>query len=1091
MFLSDVSIKRPVFATMMMVALVVLGIVSFNRLAVDEYPDITYPIVIVQSSYPGASPEVMERDVSRPIEEALNTVQGLKELTSSSLNGSSIVRVQFNLDVDVMAAQQEVQSKVARIRRALPPEMEEPIILRFDPNERPIMSIAMQSGERPMRELTSLAEQVVSPRLQSVTGVGGINLAGTETRQIRIEINPDAMRSYGISVPQVISALRDENQEVPAGRVTRGETEDLIRITGRIVDPAAFASIAVAVRNGVPVRLGDVATVVDGAADRRTAALLGEGGSGPDQPALALDILKISGSNTVAVADSVRAAAAALERQLPADVKLRVIRDDSQKIREGLADVELTIVLGAVLTIAIIYLFLNSWRSTIITGLTLPVSIISAFFIMWVFGFTVNTMTLLALSLAIGLLIDDAIVVRENIVRHVHMGKDHVRAAKEGTDEIGLAVFSTTLAVVAVFIPVAFMGGMIGRIFFQFGVTVTFAVLVSLFVSFTLDPMLSSVWPDPDHENADGTPTKRMNPIRRVGLAFDRWFERTADKYPAKLDWALRHRAIVMAGAVASVVAAGVIYPFLGFTWLPEVDNGEFNVNLRTPPGSSLQYTVGKAEYVSRFLRSKPEVEFTYTTIGGGFRGTSNSGQIYVKLKSRHERDKDLFAIQNELRQELRKMTGVRPTITGSRSIFGGFGQPIQINVQGPEENRLKLAASQVLEKIRQTEGAAEPNSSDEGQIPQLDINVDRQQAWAAGIGIADVAATLQPVFAGQRATRWEDPLGYSHDVVVVYPDSLRTNAADISELMIPSGATDPATGRAAMVPLSQVAEVKTNLAPQQINRRSLERQVSVSAGVLPGYSMGEVAGRVRLAIDSLGLPLGYRTIFGGDVQNLEETKGYVLAAIGLAVVFIYLILASLFGSFFQPLAIMLALPLSFIGVALALLLTNGNINVMTMIGIIMLMGLVTKNGILLLDFSNQQRARGASRHDSLLQSGRIRLRPIIMTTVAMIFGMLPLAFAIGEGAEQRAPMARAVIGGLITSTLLTLFVVPVMSTVLEDATAWIRAAVPAAIGTIRKGRGGEGKPGAPPKAPARPQPPAPEPVAAMHLRMAKETGKD
>ena len=1091
MFLSDVSIKRPVFATMMMVALVVLGIVSFNRLAVDEYPDITYPIVIVQSSYPGASPEVMERDVSRPIEEALNTVQGLKELTSSSLNGSSIVRVQFHLDVDVMAAQQEVQSKVARIRRALPPEMEEPIILRFDPNERPIMSIAMQSGERPMRELTSLAEQVVSPRLQSVTGVGGINLAGTETRQIRIEVNPDAMRSYGISVPQVIAALRDENQEVPAGRVTRGETEDLIRITGRIVEPAAFSNIAVAVRNGVPVRLGDVATVVDGAADKRTAALLGEAGTGPDQPALALDILKISGSNTVAVADSVRAAAAALERQLPADVKLRVIRDDSRSIREGLSDVQLTIVLGAVLTIAIIYLFLNSWRSTIITGLTLPVSIISAFFIMWVFGFTVNTMTLLALSLAIGLLIDDAIVVRENIVRHVHMGKDHVRAAKEGTDEIGLAVFSTTLAVVAVFIPVAFMGGMIGRIFFQFGVTVTFAVLVSLFVSFTLDPMLSSVWPDPDHENADGTPKKRMNPIRRVGLAFDRWFERTADKYPAKLDWALKHRAIVMAGAVASVVAAGVIYPYLGFTWLPEVDNGEFNVNLRTPPGSSLQYTVDKAEYVSRFLRSKPEVDFTYTTIGGGFRGTSNSGQIYVKLKDRHERDKDLFAIQNELRQELRKMSGVRPTITGSRSIFGGFGQPIQINVQGPEENRLKLAASQVLETIRKTEGAAEPNSSDEGQIPQLDIDVDRQQAWAAGIGIADVASTLQPVFAGQRATRWEDPLGYSHDVVVVYPDSLRTNAADISELMIPSGATDPASGRPAMVPLSQVAEVKTNLAPQQINRRSLERQVSVSAGVLPGYSMGEVAGRVRLAIDSLGLPLGYRTIFGGDVQNLEETKGYVLAALGLAVVFIYLILASLFGSFFQPLAIMLALPLSFIGVALALLLTKGNINVMTMIGIIMLMGLVTKNGILLLDFSNQQRAKGETRHDSLLQSGRIRLRPIIMTTVAMIFGMLPLAFAIGEGAEQRAPMARAVIGGLITSTLLTLFVVPVMSTVLEDAVAWVRASVPGAIGRIRKGRGGEGKPDAPPRAPTRPRPAAPEPVAAMHLRMAKESGKD
>src|SRR5688572_23228071 len=648
MFLSDVSIKRPVFATMMMVALVVLGIVSYNRLAIDEYPDITYPIVVAQTSYPGASPEVMERDVSRPIEEALNTSQGLKEIVSSSLNGISIVRLTFHLDVDVMSAQQDVQSKIARIRRALPPEIEEPVILRFDPNERPIMSIAMQSGERPIRELTSLAEQVVSPRLQSVTGVGGINLAGTEVRQIRVELNPEMMRAYGISVPQVTAALQRENQEVPAGRVTRGPTEELIRITGRIVEPQAFGRIVVAVREGVPVRLSDVATIVDGAADKRTAALLGETGSPSDEPALALEILKIAGSNTVEVADSVKAAALALERQLPADVKLRVTRDDSQKIREGLADVQLTIILGAVLTIMIIYLFLNSWRSTIITGLTLPVSIISAFFIMWVFDFTINTMTLLALSLAIGLLIDDAIVVRENIVRHVRMGKDHVRAAKEGTDEIGLAVTSTSLAVVAVFIPVAFMGGMIGKIFFQFGVTVTFAVLVSLFVSFTLDPMLSSVWPDPDAEGGHhGPPPPRSrNPIRKIGLAFDSWFERVADRYPNWLRWSLGHRLLVMGAAAGSIVLAALIYPFLGFTWLPEVDGGEFNVNLRTAPGSSLEYTVEKAQEVSAFLRTQPEVEFTYTTVGGGFRGSTNNGRVYVRLVPKSERDRSQEEIQ-------------------------------------------------------------------------------------------------------------------------------------------------------------------------------------------------------------------------------------------------------------------------------------------------------------------------------------------------------------------------------------------------------------------------------------------------------------
>ncbi len=1058
MFLADLSIRRPVFATMMMVALVVLGLVSYKRLAIDEYPDVTYPIVIAQTTYPGASPEVMERDVSRPIEEALNTVQGLKEIGSTSLNGISLVRLTFNLDVDVLAAQQDVQAKVARIRRSLPPEIEEPVIQHFDPNDQPIVSVAMQSKDRSLRELTSLADEVVSTRFQAIPGVGGINVNGGETRQIRVELHPDAMRSYGIGPPQVIQALQRENQEIPAGRITSGVNEQLIRVTGRIVDPRAFGAIVVAVRQGVPIRLGDVATIVDGRADVRNAALLGEGKD--DAPAVALDILKISGSNTVEVADSVRAATEQLGRQLPADIQMRIIRDDSRRIRSSLSDVELTILLGAVLTIMIIYLFLNSWRSTVITGLTLPVSVISAFFVMWVFGFTLNTMTLLALSLAIGLLIDDAIVVRENIVRHVQMGKDHVTAAKEGTSEIGLAVVSTSLAVVAVFVPVAFMGGMIGKIFFQFGVTVAFAVLVSLFVSFTLDPMLSSVWPDPDAEAGAHADEKRMNPIRRAGHKFDRWFEGVADSYPHKLGWALNHRGKVLAGALLSILLAGFILPRLGFTWLPDVDGSEFNVQIRTAPGSSLAYTVTKAKEVSSFLRSQPEVAFTYTTIGGGFRGTPNSGGIYVRLVPRKERKRSQDEIQTALRKQLSRIPGIRPSIMGTPSIFGGRRQPITINVQGPEESRLKVAATQVLNAIKTVPGVAEPNSSDEGQIPQLDVNVDRQQAWAAGVGINSIAGTLQPLFAGQRATRWEDPQGFSHDVVVVYPDSLRQSAADIANIAIPSSNMDPATGNPAMVPLTQVAEVKGGLGPQQIERRNLERQVSISAGVLPGFGMGDVAANAKTTIDNLGLPVGYHTVFTGDVQNLNETKGYVGSALLLAVVFIYLILASLFGSFFQPFAILMSLPLSFLGVSLALLITKGNLNVMTMIGIIMLMGLVTKNGILLVDFANQQRAAGHARREALLSAARIRLRPIIMTTVAMIFGMLPLAFALGEGSEQRAPMARAVIGGLITSTLLTLFVVPVVYTLLEDGVAWVRNELPARVrglgasGTKRRGKG-------------------------------------
>ncbi len=1027
MLLSDISIKRPVFATMMMVTLVVLGVVAYQRLAIDQYPDVTRPTVVVQTAYAGASPEVMEREVSKPIEEALNTVQGVRTVTSTSSEGSSQVRVELELGTDVMSAQQEVQSKVARIRRGLPQDIQEPVIIRFDPNDRPIMSVAMQSDSRPTRELTDIANEMIATRMEAVNGVGGVNVVGGAAREIRVELDPNELRAYGVSPQQVTQALQRENQEVPAGRIEHDISERLVRVTGRITDPSAFADVVVGVRRGTPVRVRDVGKVVDGTAERSSSARLN------GNAAVSFDVLKVSGSNTVEVADRVRAAIAEIDETLPDDITLTVIRDDSKAIRASLSDVQKTILFGAILTIAVIYLFLNSWRSTVITGLTLPVSIISAFFIMWVFSFTVNTMTLLALSLAIGLLIDDAIVVRENIVRHASQGKDHVQAARDGTSEIGLAVVSTSLAVVAVFIPVGFMGGQIGRIFFQFGVTVAFAVLVSLFVSFTLDPMLSAVWADPDIEHHGETGAPHGGPIRRVALAFNRLFERIAGHYPGGLEWALRHRFLVLAGAGSTVVASFILLPILGFQWLPVTDSGEINVSFRAPPGASLDYTVDKGQEVSQFLQGLPEVLYTYTTIGGGFGAGANGGTILVELKPRAQRKRTQQDIETALRGQLRQIPGVRASITPARSIFGGAGQPLSILVQGPEMSRLKIAAADVLSAMQRVQGVADPTSSDDGEIPQLNVNVDRQQAWNAGVGVSNIAQTLQPLFAGQRATEWEDAQGYTHDVIVEYPDSLRTSAADVANIPIPSSTTDPRSGQPVMIPLAQVADIQSGVGPQQIQRQSMERQVTVSAGILPGYVTGKVADDVERELSTVSLPAGYHTVFSGEVQNLQETKGYVLEAIILAVIFIYLILASLFGSFLQPLAIMLALPLSLIGVALALWVTNGTLNVMSMIGIIMLMGLVTKNGILLVDFTNQQREAGSDRKDALLTAGRVRIRPIIMTTASMIFGMLPLALALGEGAEERAPMARAVIGGLLTSTLLTLFVVPVMYTLLDD----------------------------------------------------------
>jgi HAE1 family hydrophobic/amphiphilic exporter-1 len=1013
MFLSDISIKRPVFATMMMVALVVLGVASYKRLAVDEYPDVTYPIISVNVSYPGASPEVVEREVARPIETALNTVDGLYELTSTSSEGSANIRLQFKLGVEPTKMQPEVSAKVGRIRRQLPRDIQEPIISRYDPNDQPILTVAVLSKERSLRELTDLGDQVIRPRLESVNGVGGVQLSGAATREIHVEVDPAAMRAYGLSPIQISSALDGENREVPAGRINKGTTERGVRVTGRVVDPRDFRDIVVAVRNGTPVRVRDVATVLDTIAERRSVSLY------KDTVALSLEVLKISGSNTVQVADNIKGVLKEIERQLPADVNLRLTRDDSRRIRSSLEDVQITIIAGAILTVLII----------------------SSFFAMWALGFTVNTMTLLALSLAIGLLIDDAIVVRENIVRHVAMGKDHHQAAKDGTDEIGLAVFATTMAVVAVFIPVAFMGGQIGKIFFQFGVTVSFAVIVSLFVSFTLDPMLSSVWYDPDAtDHGDDAAYAKAGPIRRIALRFDRWFERMADHYPAGLRWAMKRRWLVVAGAVGSVLLAGVIYTQLGFTWMPDFDGGEFNVGFRTAPGSNLQFTLARARELDGYIRKEFDADLQFTSLSTGGRGGGiNNGYINLRLKPRKERPHSQFEIQTKLRGALGQFPGISASIGQTMTIFGGRGAPITVNVQGPEPQRLKLIASQVLDAMKKVPGLAEPQSSDEGNIPQLNINVDRQQAWSAGLGINGIANTLQPLFSGFRSTTWQDPAGFTHDVVVIFPDSLRRTDSDVANLLINGSGVDSRTGLPVGVMLSQVADIKPGVGPQQIERRALERQIRINAQVLPNTPIGDVADRVKIAIDSLVLPPGYRTVFTGSVQDLNDTKRYVGDALILAVIFIYLILASLFGSFLQPLSIMLALPLSFLGVMLGLLVTHGTINVMSMIGIIMLMGLVTKNGILLIDFVNQRREEGADRLTAILESGRIRLRPIIMTTVAMIFGMLPLALALGEGAEQRAPMAHAVIGGLITSTILTLFVVPVAYSLLDDFQLWLR----------------------------------------------------
>ncbi len=1026
MFLSDLSIKRPVLATMMIVALVTLGVFAYRRLAIDQWPNIEFPFVGIQTNYPGASPEAVEREVTKKIEEAVNPVSGVKEISSISTEGFSQVFIQFRLGVKVAEAQADVRAKLDAIRLELPKDIDPPVVSKYDAQGDPILTFSLSSAGMSLRDLTTLAEETISKRLENIPGVGNVSVEGGVRREIHALLQPDRMQALGVSPDMVVAAVERENTDVPAGRVDRGHREELVRVKGRIPEPAGFNSIVVAERGGEPVRLSQVARVEDAQEEARDAAFVN------GERAVAISVRKVSGGNTVQIADDVHAAVGKLNKSLPAGVVIAPIRDNSVQIRDSVDDVRKTLVEGAFLTILIVFVFLNSWRSTVITGLTLPVSVISSFVAILAFGFTLNTMTLMALSLVIGMLIDDAIVVRENIVRHVERGEDHFTAARNGTAEIGFAVLSTSLSIIAVFVPVAFMGGIVGRFFFSFGITVAFAVLVSLFVSFTLDPMLSSRWYDPQAEG------HRQNGFVGRRLAgFNQWFEGVGRRYRGLIQWALRHRLLTMGIALATFVIA-LALPAVGLVgqqFFPKSDEGETVIGFDTPVGSSLAYTTDKALELVRFVRSHPEVAYTYTSIGGDQQnGAVNKGQIYVKLTPRHTRRLSQQRLETLMRKDLPRFQGVSARIL--QVSFGGASAPIRLHINGPRLDKLQELSDQTIATIRDVHGFVDPKSSLEGRKPEWTAVLDRDLAAQLGTSVGAVGAALRPVLSGQKAGNWEDETGLAHDVVVRMAPEYRTSQADLARVPIATGSFDR-SGRPVMVPLGQIARLQLSGAPSQIDRIGLERVVTVE-GNYEGVPLSEVVTGIQTRLARLQLPPGYSFDFGGEQEDLQETIGYILEALAMAVIFIYIILASQFGSFLHPVAIMLSLPLSLVGVMLGLMITRGTLNLMSMIGIIMLMGLVTKNAILLVDFANKARDRGSERTKALVDAGQLRLRPIVMTTLAMIFGMLPTAIGGGQGGEFRAPMAHAVIGGLITSTLLTLIVVPVVYTYLDDFGAWV-----------------------------------------------------
>ncbi|MBD0319025.1 MAG: efflux RND transporter permease subunit, partial [Gemmatimonadetes bacterium] len=828
MFISDFAIKKPVVTVVTMLALVVFGIFALWNLDTDEFPEVNPPIVNVAIPYPGASPDIVEREVIEPIEEAVAGISGVDRVTSQSLDGFGTVLVEFVFEKDLQQATQDIRDAVSQIRADLPQEMEEPILTRFDPNDQPIVSLTLSSDVLRSPELTRLADPGITRQLRGLQGVAEVNVVGGIERELTVEVDPQRMQAAGIGIPQVVQAVQSQNLAAPVGRINGALEERTIRLRGRLADPAEFAQLVVAQRNGQIIRLGEVATVRDGTAEARSVALFN------GRPAVGIEVVKSQGYSTTAVAERVLDEVTALQKTLPAGVKMDVVQNAGERVENSVDNVQETLIEGAILTVLVVFLFLNSWRSTVITGLALPVSVLASFTAVWAFGFTLNTMSLLGLSLAIGILIDDAIVVRENIVRHVEMGKDHYTAARDGTDEIGLAVAATTFSIVCVFVPIAFMGSLAEQWFAPFALTIACSVLVSLFVSFSLDPMLSAYWPDPH------VPEDKKSRITRILDRFNRWFDHQAHRYRGVIGWALDHRLFIVmlalgmflgalqipatgilgfAVVVGLALASSVIAPRiklgrgrgggiatgvartavvlgcimggltlagmmpvvfkLGGEFFPADDRSEFIVEIDTPPGSNLAYTQMKAEEVAALARSKPEVRYTYSTVGGRG-GAVDEASVYVRLTPKGDRERSQDEIAAQLREEAKRIGGAEAALS-----TGGFGnqKQIQIQLRGPELETLNTLAEQIMAEVKQVPGAVDVGLSTKGQRPELNVTLDRGLAGSLGVTAGQVAQALRPAFAGIDAGDWVDPSGETRDVYVRFSAEARSRTSDLESV--------------------------------------------------------------------------------------------------------------------------------------------------------------------------------------------------------------------------------------------------------------------------------------------------------------------
>ena len=1002
MWLADTSIRRPVFATMLILGLVVLGVVSYPRIGVDLFPKVEFPMVNITTTLRGASPEIMDIDVADKIEEAVNTINGVKTIASTSTEGVSMVMVEFVLERNIDLAAQDVREKISVIRSRLPKDIDEPIIEKVDPDANPVIWFSL-TGEKSVRELSSYADEVLKEQIQRVNGVGAIRLAGLRQRQVRIWLDSDKLKSYKITAHDVLNAIRKENVELPGGRIESNTKEYSIKVKGEFPRVQDFNELIVSYIDGAPVRLIDIGRAEDGMDEKRSIARFN------GMTAVGMGVQKQSGTNTVEVIERVKNEIENIRKTLPPGMRLEVSFDQSTFIKRSISEVQHHLIYGGIFAVIAVFLFLKNVRTTIISALAIPTSIVSTFTIMNMFDFTFNNMSMLALSLSVGILIDDAIIVIENIYRHIEEGMKPMDAASAATSEIGLAVMATTIAIVAIFLPVAFMKGIIGRFFMQFSLTVVFAVMVSLFVSFTLTPMLASRYLKSSHQSSVISHQSSGG-----------WYKIIEKFYRRLLQIALNHRAIVVILATAIFIFSLYMTKFIGKEFVPQEDQGRFIVRLQSPIDYSINEVDKMFKKAEDIIRGVPEVKTVFYAQGFGMAREINKASMFIGLKPKAERGRIQQQIMADVRKKLRQIPGLKASAEDISLIGGGQRMvPIQYSIRGRDLNVLGDYSKDIVNQFSKLPGIVDIDTSLEAGKPEVRVYIDRDKAADLNVDITAVAETINILIGGEAdVSKFKDEAkGRRYDVRMRLDPTDRRDPEDIGRLYVRSR-----DGR--VVELSNIVAIQEAGGPSVINRVDRQRAITLFAN-LEGKPLGEAKGELD-SISAKVLPPDYSGRYKGVADIMGESFKYLIFALVLGVVLAYMILAAQFESFIHPITVLLSMPFSFIGAFGALLITGKTLNVFSFIGLVLLMGLVKKNAILLVDYTNTLRGRGMERREAILHAGPVRLRPILMTTIAMVFGMIPVAIGFGEGSETRAPMAIATIGGLLTSLFLTLIVVPV-----------------------------------------------------------------